>query len=269
MSPMKEPHFFSRIDPAPRLAAFFPHVTDQHEYLALFSAAGDATIRGEASTSYLSHEQAVEAIARASPLREDRRHAPRPHLACVLALLERRPRGHRKPFVRRSCGRGARRSSRTMGRFVALISTAVSTPNGSRATSMRSPATFSCSSSRSSSRPLGLISSGQCGFLGVDPRRSALDDLEPQNVFALPRNSLSRAVLGSGRARDIARRLLPRAVRAHGRELLVAPAAKPALDPAIRRRLQCLYRDDAERLSRLLGRTLPWPEFDSDNARIS
>ena len=106
-------------------------------------------------------------------------------------------------------------------------------------------------------------------FLGVDPRRSALDDLEPQNVFALPRNSLSRAVLGSGRARDIARRLLPRAVRAHGRELLVAPAAKPALDPAIRRRLQCLYRDDAERLSRLLGRALPWPEFESDNARIS
>ncbi len=29
MSPMKEPHFFSRIEPAPRWEAFFPHVSDE------------------------------------------------------------------------------------------------------------------------------------------------------------------------------------------------------------------------------------------------
>ena len=34
MSPMKEPHFFSQIEPAPERKAFFPHVSDEGEYLA-------------------------------------------------------------------------------------------------------------------------------------------------------------------------------------------------------------------------------------------
>ena len=47
MSPMKEPHFFSRIEPAARWEAFFPHVSEEDEYLALFEgAAGPAGGRG-------------------------------------------------------------------------------------------------------------------------------------------------------------------------------------------------------------------------------
>ena len=53
MSPMKEPHFFSRIEPAAQLGGFFPHVSDEDEYLALFEGAGDEPVVGEASTSYL------------------------------------------------------------------------------------------------------------------------------------------------------------------------------------------------------------------------
>src|ERR671937_272269 len=62
MSAMKEPHFFSHIEPDPRLAAFFPHVEDATAYLALFSNAGRARVRGEASTSYLTHEGVATSI---------------------------------------------------------------------------------------------------------------------------------------------------------------------------------------------------------------
>ncbi len=67
MSPMKEPHFFSQIEPAPERKAFFPHVTGEDEYLALFEGATTEELLGEASTSYLWDGQAAERIKRVVP----------------------------------------------------------------------------------------------------------------------------------------------------------------------------------------------------------
>ena len=67
MSPMKEPHFFSRIEPASSWEAFFPHVSDEDEYLALFKGARNEDLLGEGSTSYLWDTQAAERIKRAVP----------------------------------------------------------------------------------------------------------------------------------------------------------------------------------------------------------
>ncbi len=64
---MKEPHFFSQIEPAPERKAFFPHVTDEDEYLALFEGATTEELLGEASTSYLWDRQAAERIKRVVP----------------------------------------------------------------------------------------------------------------------------------------------------------------------------------------------------------
>ena len=64
---MKEPHFFSRIEPASSWEAFFPHVSDEDEYLALFKGARTEELLGEASTSYLWDTQAAERIKRAVP----------------------------------------------------------------------------------------------------------------------------------------------------------------------------------------------------------
>src|SRR5919108_5774969 len=67
MAPMKEPHFFSQIRPDPKLEAFFPHVDNEAKYLALFAAAGDEKVRGEASTSYLWHPDVADAIRSKRP----------------------------------------------------------------------------------------------------------------------------------------------------------------------------------------------------------
>jgi hypothetical protein len=267
MSPMKEPHFFSRIDPAPQLSSFFPHVTDRDEYLALFSAAGGATIRGEASTSYLSSEEALVAIKRVSPdakiivmLRNPISRAYSHYWNDVREGIERRsfdaavdeelagpPGRWGVSSIYVDCGFYAERIARYLATFrgnvlALFFEEFIADPSGHLEQTLR--------------------------FLGVDPRLAPRDGYEPQNVFALPRNSLSRTVLGSGRVRDIARRLVPRRARAYGRELLLAPAEKPALDPAVRQRLQDLYRDDVERLSRLLGRPLPWPDFQAVTTRL-
>ena len=99
-------------------------------------------------------------------------------------------------------------------------------------------------------------------FLGLDSAALVEHDLEAQNVFALPRSAISRRILGSGMARDVARLVLPRSIRARGRDLLVAPAQKPPLDPDVRRRLRDVYRSDVDDLSQLLCRRPPWPEFE-------
>src|SRR4029079_3438154 len=65
MSPMKEPHFFSRIEPASRWEDFFPHVSDEDDYLAVLERATNEQLVGEASTSYLWDSQTAERIKHA------------------------------------------------------------------------------------------------------------------------------------------------------------------------------------------------------------
>jgi hypothetical protein len=259
MSPMKEPHFFSRIEPAPRLASFFPHVTDTRAYLDLFSAAGAARIRGEASTSYLPHEGAAEAIKDVRPdakviimLRDPISRAYSHYWNDVREGIEKRsfeeavneelagpPGRWGASSLYVDSGFYAERLARYLDTFgdnvLALVfEEFVADPGAQLEQTQR--------------------------FLGVEPLPPS--DFEPRNVFALPRNRLSRSILGNGEMRDLARRLLPRRVRAYGRGLLVAPAAKTPMEPEIRRRLHDVYRSDVDRVSRLLGRALPWPEFD-------
>src|SRR5262245_18943620 len=62
MSPVKEPEFFSSC-PSPPSALD----ADLRRYLALFERAGDAKVRGEASTGYLAHPTAAIHVHRCVP----------------------------------------------------------------------------------------------------------------------------------------------------------------------------------------------------------
>jgi hypothetical protein len=262
MSRMKEPHFFSRIEPSSGLASFFPHVTDTRAYLRLFSAAGGSSLRGEASTSYLWHEGAAKAIKGVRPdakviimLRDPISRAYAHYWNDVREGIEKRPFedavedeltgppgawGVSSLYV--DCGFYAERVARYLDTFgdnvlVLLFEEFVADPAAHLERTLR--------------------------FLGLNPSLSRTRDFETHNTFALPRNALTRTILGSGAARDVARRMMPRSVRAYGRRLLVAPAPKPELGPAVRDRLRDVYANDVESVSELLGRPLPWREFDA------
>jgi len=260
MSRMKEPHFFSRIEPAPTLASFFPHVTDTRAYLHLFSAGAGSSIRGEASTSYLWAERAPKSIEGVSPdakviimLRDPISRAYAHYWNDVREGIEKRsfedaveeelagpPGGWGVSSLYVDCGFYAERVARYLDTFgdnvlVLVFEEFVADP--------------------------GAHVERTQSFLGVELRPPSA--FEAHNVFALPRNRLSREILGNGAARELARRLLPRRVRAYGRGLLVAPAPKPELGHAVRDRLRDLYASDVESVSNLLGRPLPWHEFDA------
>jgi Sulfotransferase domain len=261
MSPMKEPHFFSRIEPDPRLAGFFPHIKDTSGYLALFSKSGAARVQGEASTSYLTHEHVPDAIKDVSPeakivimLRNPISRAFSHYWNDVREGIENRsfaeavedelsgpPGRWGVTSVYVDCGFYAGHVERYLNVFgenvlVLLFEEFVADPAAHLERTLR--------------------------FIGVDPAASTSPDFEAHNVFGLPRNAFSSRILASGNLREVARRVLPRGVRAYGRQILVVPAPRPNLELDVGDRLRNVYQTDVASVARLLDRRLPWPDFD-------
>ena len=255
MSPMKEPHFFSRIQPAARWEAFFPHVSDEDEYLALFGGVANEPVVGEASTSYLWDREAAGRIARAVPrakilivLRDPVDRAYSHYRNDVREGMERRTfiealeaeqrdgaGGWGASSLYLDCGRYAGQVERYLGRFegrvkVLFFDDLVGDEAGTIA--------------------------GVHGFLGVQPASGELG--ERMNPGSQPRNRLSGAMLASGRLRAIVRSTVPRGARARLRSALLRQAPAPPMDPAARELLTRAYRPEIEPLERLLGRPVPW-----------
>jgi len=256
MSPMKEPHFFSRIEPASRWNAFFPHVTDEGEYLALFEGATNEEVLGEASTSYLWDRQAAERIRRVVPearilimLRNpvDRAYSHYwndvregiERRSFLDALLEEERSGPGEWGVSSlyiDCGRYPDQVARYLDQFGARVHVL-----------------FFEDFVRDVARTIADVHS----FLGVGPATAGA--APPRvNAASLPRDRLSGALLASGRLRRVVRATVPRPVRARLRGALLKQATPSPMDPATRRLLTETYRPEVARLAELLGRPPPW-----------
>jgi hypothetical protein len=255
VSPVKEPHFFSDVDP--RLT---PAVKDERAYLRLFSRAGAAQVRLEASISYFWDPASAAAIRRAVPdakaivvLRAPVPRAyshywhavrygdeERPFAVAVQDELAGRPYvRHGRPadaYVR--CSRyveDLRRFTVAFGDdlIVLLLEDLVARP----------------------AEEIGKLFE----FLGVDPEPAQHVDLSALNEFALPRNRIVARVLNSSRARQVARAIVPLRLRSGVERLLLAPdAARPPMDAETRRILEHEYAAERHQLEQLLGRPLPW-----------
>jgi hypothetical protein len=257
MAPMKEPHFFSRIEPTSRWEDFFPHVSDEDDYLALFKGATNEELVGEASTSYLWDSQAAERIKHAVPeakilimLRDPVDRAYSHYWNDLREGLERRsflealteeeqrpgPGGWGVTSLYVDCGRYADQVARYLDRFgvgvcVSFLEDLVT--------------------DRSSA--MARIHS----FLGVEPASAAAASRR-MNSVTLPRNRLSRALLANGRVRRLARATVSRSARSRLREALLKEASPPPMEPEARSLLTETYRPDVARLTELLGEPPPW-----------
>jgi hypothetical protein len=80
--------------------------------------------------------------------------------------------------------------------------------------------------------------------------------------YAEVRGSFVRRLFGNPVVSRMSETLVPSGARKWVRDrLLMKKAAKPDMDPEARRVLTDFYRDDVQKLSRLLGRPLPWRNF--------
>lgn len=255
MSALKEPHFFSTARSVDPRAV----VRDEPGYLRLFEGAAGASIRGEASTSYLWDERAPGAIAERVPeariviilrdpvqrafshylmdyryghqslgfleaLQADeavrpRRWAPGCHLYVDLGMYHEQVRRYIRTFGER--------------RVLVLLFDELA------------------------DRPADVLA--RLGaFLDVDP--AGFGDTEGDRVhnpFRAPRTGLSRTLMRGSLVRQRLRPLLPPAVRALGRKLLYADRERPSLPPDAVRHLAAIYEDEVSGVESLLGRRLP------------
>jgi Sulfotransferase family len=256
MSPMKEPHFFSQIHPAPDRKGFFPHVADEDEYLALFDGATTEELLGEASTSYLWDRQAAARIKRAVPearilimLRDPVDRAYSQYWNDVREGIERRsfldalldeqrsgPGGWGVSSLNIDCGRYADQVQRYLDRFGARVHVL-----------------FFEDFVRDEVSTIADVHS----FLGVRsvPAGAARRRMNPAS---LPRNRLSAALLASGKLRRVVRSTVPRSLRSRLRVGLLQRATPPPMDPAARALLTEIFRPEVGRLAELLGRHVPW-----------
>lgn len=260
MSPVKEPHFFSRVQPAPHLRFFYPHIADQQEYLELFVQAREDQVLGEASTSYFWDRKTPQRIRMVAPearfvilLRDPITRAHSHYLNLVREGIEKRtlpealheelsqpdkPTAWGVDSLYVDCSLYAGRLQRFFDLF------------GTHKVRVLIFEEFI-------EDPLASVKS-VFSFLGVEERRSERIQTAVHNPYARPRNWLTTRILGSGWSRRVGRVLLSNKGRRWARNLLLLRDEKPPLDEHSRDLLGDVFDRDVRACEKLLGRRLPW-----------
>jgi hypothetical protein len=249
MASVKEPHFFTEANPA-----WAPAYKDERAYLDLFAGARER-VRGEASASYFGDASSPAAIQRASPRAKilisfrdpiERAHSHYWHQVtfghesrAFSDAVQEELAGVAREGVDKYVRRGL--YSAPLRRYLDVFGENVHVVFFEEMT--RDPeATL-----------LGVFT-----FLEVEPGVAKQLVAERRNTFQLPRGALADSILHSGVLRAAGKRIVPPRFRPRLEDMLLKAQEKPPIAPDVRRRLEDVYADDAEALSRLLGRPLPW-----------
>lgn len=256
MSPVKEPHFFTRYHPD-----WLAVPKDESAYLELFRQGSGAKYRCEATAAYFWDRGSAEAIRGASPearivisLREPVDRAYSEYLLLRRSTYEQRPSflaavseemqlpGHehdddpRHNYVARGLyAEGVARFFDTFGRdhvHVLFFEEFVANPQAEL-------------------REL-------YGFLGLDPEWAERVDLTGRNRGGVARNKLAEKLLYSPPARIAARWIIPPIARSSIERALMKPPDPDVEVTEATKRLRHLYARDQRRLERLLRRAVPW-----------
>jgi hypothetical protein len=250
MSPVKEPHFFYSND-------LYARRFDESSYLALFEGATEELLRGESSALYLCDPAVPGRISRVSPdakiiimLRDpvqrvfshylmDDYHGKHTH-SFLEVLQMSPPPGFDGPYnIYVELGRYCQQVSRYLDVF------------GENVLVMFYEEFFA--DVRTHLRDVFR-------FLGVDEEYANAVDVSPQNSYQGKLNALGRAAFRAYRShlvRAIGKRLAPLPAREQIKRS-VLKKHKPRIDPEAARFLAGAYGGQAECLSRILGRDVPW-----------
>jgi len=99
-------------------------------------------------------------------------------------------------------------------------------------------------------------------FLGIE---YAIHDFQEEihNPFSVPRGAVAQLILGSEIASKISTRYLSSSSRKFITNLLLKKQSKPKMREEDKKTLTNFYREDVKKLQSLLGRNLPWPNFEN------
>jgi hypothetical protein len=260
MSRIKEPNYFSRCVVGDDHPLIKP-IRIESDYLQLFSSADDAKFVGEATPFYLQDPEAPSQIKHKSPdakilvsLRDpvERLYSHylmlRNNLASMGSFMEEIERGlalqgnRNLAVLDPSIGLYGRQIERYCGVF------------GNR----RFKVLILEEWTHDPVRMLRSISE----FLGLEPALKSFS-ASPQRRYGKARGPVVRYVFGNRQLSRASEVLIPFRLRKFIRNaLLIKEVPKPPMDPRAREFLVNYYWDDARRTQQLVGRPLPWPNFE-------
>lgn len=85
---------------------------------------------------------------------------------------------------------------------------------------------------------------------------------QPKGAYKTPKNLFGKLILENSTLRKTAQRIIPTVSRQKfGEKFLVKETMKPELNVNERNRLKKIFEDEVKNLEVLLGRKLPWPDF--------
>ena len=258
MSSVKEPHFFSQINPKPKFVALAgcTCIKDERSYLQLFAQGKNKKIRGEASPSYLWEEKTYDRIKKIIPdakivimLREPISRAYSHYLNDVGAGIEKRPflqaiqedinasiKGWGVSSLYVDLGFYSRQVERYLNNFDKVLVLFFE----EFITDIR-----------------GKLSQ-VFNFLEIDASYSARIQPEAKNVYSKTRNKIIGSLFGNPAIRILSRSIVTPAARPLLKSFIFVKDKKPDIDPQAGQLLANVYKEEIPRLKALLNRDIPW-----------
>lgn len=254
MSTMKEPHFFSTVDPR----GTWSIVGDQEEYLALFADRQSAKYAGESSPSYLWDPETPDRIAASSPaariimvLRDPGKRA---HSHFLMDVREGRNEGSFLDAIQRDYeleekGWGVSHLYVELGLYADAIE------RFHRVFGKQNVAVLIFEEFvQHPSETLAEIAT----FLDLPSDTFASANTSTtHNPYREPRVKWLRRLFSSG-VPAIMRKWVPKTLRQLARSATLRKSAPPTMDEVAKSYLHKLFEADIRRVEKILGRTLPW-----------
>lgn len=258
MSPVKEPHFFSKVQPQKEQSHIVKSITNESKYLSLFRDAGGFKAIGEASPSYLWSTQAPYRIREKVPnariiviLRDPVDRAYSHYLMDVRGGYQKLPfyEAIRQDYDKAQKGWGVSHLYVELGLYHEQLR---------RYLGVFPPSQLLVLMFQDLRTDCGGLLLNVARFLNIDAKPiESIMIKKVHNPYASPRTESARWVLGSRCVRRMSATVFPRVLRLWVRDrLLLKSVEKPLLDPRARAFLKDIYRPEIEKLEYLLGKEL-------------
>lgn len=258
MSPLKEPHWFSRVSPQPSMGMY--SVTSEKDYLKLFKGWQGEHAVGEASPSYLWDSQAPIRIKRSVPdakiiilLREPISRAFSHYLMDVRDGRQELPfyEALREDYASPEKGWWISHLYVELGLYCEQVARYMDCFGQENVLVLLFEEFVS---------DVGSTLTQVARFLNIDPTQvSGIDYREKHNVYVIPRKGIAEFALRIPKLKRLGKRLFPEKTKHFLRDkVLFRRAQRPPIERQAANFLQRIYKPEVICLEKLINRKLPW-----------
>lgn len=256
MSKTKEPHYFAQSKLSKR--KYFEQISDKKKYLALFDKVKNEKIIGEASTSYFADPIAPELIHKVSP-----------EAYIIISLRDPIERIYSNYLFDFSNGLFKLSFSDELelgfkywpnpDKYVLRLQPGVNSEGVKRYFKIFGSKQVKILIFEEWIKDVKNTVNEIINSLGINFKVTQVQ--KKYNTYSMPRGQIRQNILGNTNIRKVSSSLFSNSTRNFLKRILIKKSVKPIMNEEDREKLVKFYQNDVIELEKLLGRKLPWPNF--------